>query len=136
MPWKHEAPDGKIDVVVDPDFGGDLFTLTGSHPVWIVDTPQNRAGNDTIWSAKEDGLYEVSRCQVYDPIDRQGNLVLILGVLDDHHDSYDLIVHGLKADAGVAQALGEQGFQVTESTSDGFVAERIPSVRKRLLGRQ
>jgi hypothetical protein len=136
MPWKYEAQDNKIDVVVEPDFGGDLFVLARSHPVWIVDTPSNRASIDTIWhTGKDMNLYEVSRCRVENPIDRQGNLEMILGMLDDHHDSYGIIVHGLQPDALLEQALQEQGFRVSEATSDGFAAVRIPGVREHLIGR-
>lgn len=136
MPWKYETPDGKVEVVVDPAFHGDLFALATSHPVWIVDTALNQANVDAlsgVGSAMD--LYEVSRCQVEDPSDRWDNLVQILGSLDHHYSIYDVVAHGLAPDELVKAALIEQGFRVTDRMSDQFVALRIPGVRERLIGR-
>jgi hypothetical protein len=136
MPRKYRSPDGRIEAIVEPQFRGDLLELARSHPVWIADTPQNKDAIDEAWrTGKDMDLFEVSRCGVENPSDQMENLDMILGVLDDHHSSYDIIVHGLQPDASVEQFISDAGFRIIERTSDGFVAVRIPGVRERMIGR-
>jgi len=137
MPWRYNGADNKIEVVVEPDFHGDILALASKRSVWIVDTPGNRLMIDTAWRTGEDlNLCEVSRCNVENPNSRQENLIMIMGVLDDHYPSYEMIVHGLEPGELLTRMLKEEeGFDVSEPTPDGFVALRFPGVRERLNGR-
>lgn len=54
MAWRYRSNDNKVEVIVEPDFPGDLLTLAASHPVWIVDTPLNRPGIDAVWAVGPD----------------------------------------------------------------------------------
>jgi hypothetical protein len=137
MPWRYNGADNKIEVVVEPDFHGDILALASKRCVWIVDTPGNRLTIDTAWRTGEDlNLCEVSRCNVENPNSRQENLIMIMGMLDDHYPSYEMIVHGLEPGELLTRMLKEEeGFDVSEPTPDGFVALRFPGVRERLIGR-
>jgi hypothetical protein len=136
MRWKYRAPDDRIEVIVEPYFRGDLLALARAHPVWIADTPQNKDAIDEAWRTGGDmDLFEVSRCSVENPSHQMENLGMILGVLDDHHFPYDIIVHGLQPDASVEQFISEAGFRIIERRPDGFTAVGIPGVRERLIGR-
>jgi len=137
MPWLYEMPDDKIEIIIDPRFGGDIIELARSRPVWIVDTEANRPKIDEVWHiGTGQELYEVSRCHVNNPEDREHNLLDILGSLDDHYGSYDFIAHGIAGDGAMRQRLVKEGFRIVEDRHDGFVALRIPGVRKRLIGRE
>ena len=98
MAWRYDAPDNTIEVIVDPDFGGDIIALASLRPVWIVDTAENRPRIDASWRAgQQTELFEVSRCRVEEPADREGSMLEILGALDDHYGRYDFSLRGLAA---------------------------------------
>jgi hypothetical protein len=139
MPWRYHSDDNKIEVIVEPNFRGDLVALASVRPVWIVDTPLNRPRIDAIWSVGANAnLYEVNRyryqCDELGSDDRAKNFGDILNCLDDHYHRYDLVVHGIPA-LELGAALLEEGFRMTETTEDGFVAEQIAEVRDGLIGR-
>ena len=135
--WKHSSADNVIEVIVDPDFRGDLFALAGIHPIWVVNSDANRPRIDRIWFNERDlGLFEVNRRPVRSPEDALGNLLSILGDLDEQYGPYrGLIVHGLVAAQDVKDLLAEQGFKVTADSPNGFSAVMIPEVRGPLIGR-
>jgi hypothetical protein len=137
MAWRYQSNDNKVEVIVEPDFSGDLTALASSRPVWIVDTPLNGPQIDAVWAVGADmNLFEVSRCRYADrgTDTRLENLVDILGCLDDHHPRHDIVVHGI-APAESAAVLNEEGFRITKTTPDGFIAVQIPGVRQGLIGR-
>jgi len=62
MGWRYDSCDNKIEVIVEPDFHGDLIALAASRPVWIVDTQQNGPRIDAVWAIGADlNLCEVSK---------------------------------------------------------------------------
>ena len=139
MGWRHDSRDNRVEVIVEPDFQGDLAVLAAERLVWIVDTPQNGPRIDAVWAiGAELNLCEVNRYRfVYDyraADDRVENLLDIIGCLDDHHPHHDIVVHGIGL-AELGTVLEEEGFRVEERTADGFVAVQIPEVRDRLIGR-
>jgi hypothetical protein len=135
MAWRYYSDDNKVEVVVEPDFRGDLSVLASSHPIWIVDTPLNRPRIDAVWAAgAEANLYQVSRC-ADQGAGRFENLVEILGCLDDHHPHHDIVVHGISP-TELGGALDKEGFRITGTTPDGFVAVQMPELRDRLIGRK
>jgi hypothetical protein len=137
MPWKYFTEDGFIEVVVDPNFSGDLTAMAIERPVWIVETEQTQPGIDASLAvgASRD-LYSVNRCPFLYPSEREHNLFEILGELDEHYGPYKgVIVHGLPADLMLRSKLEEGGFRVVRSSLNDFVAELDPVVRGRLLGR-
>ena len=135
MAWRYCSNDNKVEVIVEPEFRGNLTALASSHPVWIVDTPLNRPLIDEVWAIGADmNLFEVSRYPDPETDKRLENLLDILGYLDDHYAHYDIVVHGI-APTELHTVLNEEGFRITETRLDGFVAVQIPEVRDRLIGR-
>ena len=135
MPWKYHTEDGKVEVIVEPEFKGDLIDRARVRPVWIVDTDGNRPIIDAAWLVGRDlDLFEVSRCKVDNPDDRVANLSMIMGSLDDHYAGYDMVIQGLAPNRSTEMALEEEGFRIAESMPDAIVAVRIPGVRERLIG--
>src|SRR5215831_2151617 len=91
--WKYSSEDTFIEVVVDPDFGGDIANLAAVRPVWIVDSPLNHALVDAaLGGESREELFEVNRHRYADGDDRLGNLIQIIGCLDDHHPHHNLII--------------------------------------------
>ncbi len=135
--WNWTIGDEKqVEIVVNPDFQSDLMRMAKLRPVWIVNTEQNREQIGLAWLVgRDESLYEVSRIPVENPDDRQGNLLMILESLDDHHLGYNIIVHGLEASDSVKESMEREGFRITETTAGGFLALRVPGNRERLIGR-
>ena len=135
MGWKYHSLDNSIEVIVDPDFQGDIRALASVRPVWIVDSPHNGPAIDAVWiDGSQRNLFEVSRCRYGDADKRVENLLDILGCLDDHHPHHNIVVHGVHADDVRAQ-LEAEGFRVTGLTPDGFIAIQDTGARDRLIGR-
>jgi hypothetical protein len=137
MGWRYDSCDNRIEVIVEPDFQGDLIALASSRPVWIVDTPQNGPRIAAVWASGADlNLCEVSKYGYKDRVagNRVEDLLEIIGCLDDHHPHHDIVVHGIGPSDLIAVLL-EEGYRVQETTLDGFVAVQIPEVRDRLIGR-
>lgn len=134
MPWKYRSDDNFVEIIVDPDFTGDLFALASARPVWIVDSQRNAPRIDAVWElGPERDLFEVSRFSSGDS-PRIQNLIEILGCLDDHHPHHNIVVHGLSA-ADVCAEIEAEGFRVSKLGPDGFVATQDASVRDRIIGR-
>jgi hypothetical protein len=135
MAFRDRAPDNTVEVVVDPDFPGDVIALAARRPVWIVESEHNRPIIDAAWQlGRETAMFEVSRCVLKDPKERESNLFEILGSLDDHLGRYDFVAHGLEASAPLRERLEKEGFRIDRVLSDGFSAIRIPGVREKLIG--
>jgi hypothetical protein len=131
--WKYQSEDSFVEVIVDPDFRGDIVSLALVRPIWIVDSPGNRPLIDAVWAQGLDrNLFEVSRCHYEDASRRVENLIDIVGCLDDHHPRHNLIVHGLDA-TDVRAQMEAEGFEISELRPDGFVALQN-GVRDRLIG--
>jgi hypothetical protein len=135
MGWKYHSDDNVVEVIVDPDFQGDIAALASIRPVWIIDSPHNGPAIDAVWAyGPERNLFEVSRCPYANTEERVENLLDILGCLDDHHPHHNVVVHGVHADHVRAQ-LESEGFRVTSLTPDGFLAIQDAGARDRLIGR-
>ena len=131
MPWRPVGDDRKIEVIVDPDFRGDLLAIAAKHPVWIVKTPENALRIEAAWRAMDCiSLYDVNHYEPPNPNDREDSLVCTLDNLDTHHanpadpaNGYDgIIVTGLRPNALLREKLAALGFEITGQTPDGFVA--------------
>jgi hypothetical protein len=123
MAQRYRSKDNSVEVIVEPDFRGNLAALASSLPVWIVDTPLNHPRIDAVWAVgAQQGLFEVSAMTIQEPENRIENLLEILGCLDDHHHHCGIVVHGIMP-AGILGVLQEEGFRISETTADGFVAQ-------------
>jgi hypothetical protein len=137
MPWRYYTDDGvdeAIEVIVEPDYRGDLQALAKTRVVWIVDTPQNRSAIDASWEiGAEANLCEINRFTEPKP-DCEENLIDIVGMLDTHYHPFpSFIVHGAPPSASLPEALANWGFKVAEMTPDGFIARSIEEVPETTL---
>jgi hypothetical protein len=125
-----DRPPYVVRVVVDPAFGERLASLPQQDPVWIIDSPANAPVAHRLWEmgAKghadgittfQSGAYGVA----------EDELVCMLDTIDLHHGPYSadppyslIEVFGCQPLERIREALKEIGFQITESTSDGFIA--------------
>jgi hypothetical protein len=132
LPLRYFSDDKIIEVIVDPDFPGDLQELAETRVVWMVDTPGNRPAYEAYREiADQVGLCEVNRYIVpnLDPNDREHNLINIVIALDTHYYPFPaFVVHGLVPSAWLTKPLAHWGFRVSENTPDGFVATAIEKV--------
>jgi len=81
MGWKYHGDDNSIEVIVDPDFQGDIRSLASVRPVWIVDSPHNGPAVDAVWAdGSERNLFEVSRCRYGMPTNESRTCSISLAV--------------------------------------------------------
>ncbi len=128
MTMKYSSPDNLVEVIVDPQFGGDIVKLAQTHPVWIIDSRANSPLIDLAWALGEaDCPYEVSRCRLPNEDSRLENLESIMGELDDHYNgSYIMRVHGLAITEATLLLLETSFFELRDRGEDWFVAATLP----------
>jgi hypothetical protein len=80
----------RVFVVLDRDYGERLLELARSGPVWIVDTPQNRAVAQNLWAANpnRNHLEGVTTFKAGDDCSSEETLINELDTIDLHHGSY------------------------------------------------
>ena len=122
----------KVYVVVDPAFGEKLALLPPGSPIWIVDTPANKAVAKRLWSERPERshLDGITTFRVSSDSPEE-NLLGELATIDLHHGSYSsdppyntLEVIGAAVSEKIKLAMGEYGFEEFRSSSDGFEAIR------------
>jgi hypothetical protein len=130
MAWKDLGDDRKVEIIVDPDYRGDLIAVASRHPVWIVASPENQPRILAAWETEDHGhLHEINQYETPDPNDRLQSLVGTLDEIDNEHGytalgSYDgLVVNGLEATNVLKEKLARLGFNITRATPGGFLAE-------------
>ena len=80
----------RVFVVVDREYGERLSGIAPKEPVWIVDTPNNRAAAQKIWAAdmKRGHLEGVTTFKVGEDCSREDALINELSTIDLHHGAY------------------------------------------------
>ncbi len=123
----------RVVVVLDPDYGERLSQLAGQAPVWIVDTPKNRAEAQKIWAAEPNRshLDGVTTFKTNSDSSPEDVLIDELDTIDDHHG-----IHSANPPYTVVEVIGSSitdrlkskfsqfGFNQFESTPQGFYAIR------------
>jgi hypothetical protein len=137
MPWRYRGADNKVAIVLDPNYAGDLSAIAAWRPVWIIETDATRPAIDySLITGAAANLCEVNRCPLPNPDDREGNLLLILGMLDDHYYPYaGFFSYGLKATPLLKSILENEGFSITDAEGDTFSATLNTDVRDQVIGR-
>jgi hypothetical protein len=134
-----EDPPYTVALVVDPDFGDRLGALALEMPVWVADTPTNRAAAEILWKRAPLGISHVARGAITTFRVRAGEppsvwAIEILGDIDLHHGEFShahgysaLEVIGTEATSDLRAALRECGLTELESRVGGFrvVAPRV-----------
>jgi hypothetical protein len=123
----------RVCVVLDRDYGERLSLLVEQSPVWIVDTPLNRAVAQSIWSAdtNRSHLEGVTTFKTRDDSSPEDMLIQELETIDLHHGVYSanppytvLEVIGTRISDRVKEKFAEFGFDQFEPTSKGFRTTR------------
>lgn len=124
-------------VIVDPNFGDRLESLSQLAPIWIVASPDNKDACHRLWVSQAHSDHRekgaATHYTVTDLEDRVGNLLDIIPQLETHHgevtgneltfpDGFLLEVVGLPLTDSVADGLREVGFSSFVKTVEGFQA--------------
>ena len=125
----------RVFVVLDRDYGERLLELARSGPVWIVDTPQNRAVAQNLWAANpnRNQLEGVTTFKAGDDCSNEETLIDELDTIDLHHGSYSadppytvLEVIGTPISERLKAELSHYGFNKFQPTGKGFRTLRTP----------
>src|SRR5262245_58590331 len=120
-----------VGIVLMPDFGDSLFELAGRMPVWIVDTPINRAAAKRYWAERPGAshAHEVTTFKVDVTLAAETWLVGVIATVDLHHGEmsqdppYEVVeVFGAALAPVIREAFAEHGFTQYLERPGGFVA--------------
>jgi hypothetical protein len=129
------AEANRVFVVLDRDYDERLLELARSGPVWIVDTPQNRAVAQNHWAANpnRNHLEGVTTFKAGDDCSSEETLINELDTIDLHHGSYSadppytvLEVIGTPISERLKAELSHYGFNKFQPTGEGFRTLRTP----------
>ena len=118
-----------VAIILDPDFGAQLSELASRMPVWVVDTPGNRASIESEWARRRrDGAErELSVFRMIDGLSPADHIAALLRTIDAHHGASSddgpfatLLVFGATADAAPVAAIRLLGGGEPVPTSVGF----------------
>ncbi|MCM3870506.1 MAG: hypothetical protein ND895_07435 [Pyrinomonadaceae bacterium] len=119
----------KVTIIVDPEFGDRLQKV--EPPVWIADTPVNRAAAERVWSEcpEESHLNGVTTFQIDLNLTADEWCAGILSAVDLHHGEYShrppysvVEVIGTRLTIGLRQAFSKYGLKEFVKGADGFRA--------------
>ena len=128
----------QVSVVLDPDFGFRLAEQVSFGPVWIIDTPINRAAFEKHWAEHrgESHLQGVTSFAAWSGASAEGLLIGEIDTIDLHHGHHSaevpyavLEVVGTALTSKLEEVLSEYGFVAFESTVEGFRASRAHETR-------
>ena len=121
-----------IAIVLDADFGVRLHDLAARIPVWIVDTPGNRAAIESEWTRRRrDGAErELSVFRMIDGLSPAEHVAALVRTVDRQHGPSaqstaltTLVVVGAAVDPVSTAAIRAIGGGAPIANRDGFVAE-------------
>jgi hypothetical protein len=127
------GPRYKVYIVVDREFGERLNMLEKGVPVWIVDTPANKAAAQRVWQKlpDPDHLTGVTTFRAFAPATSSELLLAEIDTIDLHHGTYSadppytvLEVIGAPLTEEIRNSLSVYGFSEFTETAAGFTAMR------------
>lgn len=115
-----------VAIVVDPAYGGQLADVAARVPVWVADTPENRAAATRLRADTTGAIHEVTTFRV-SPDDGPARWCAeVLPAVMDHHAGAGphpragvLEIIGTPLDAPLTEALASYGFTRLEPTERG-----------------
>ena len=119
----------RVFVVLDREYGVRVLELARSGPVWIVDTPQNRAVTKNLWAAHPNRNHPegVTTFKAGDDCSSEETLINELDTINLHHGSYSadppytiLEVIGTPISERLKAELSHYGFSEFQATGEGF----------------
>ncbi len=118
---------GTVAIVVDPAFS-DLAKLLDEMPVWIVDTPTNRANVEKLWPSVKQRWPSIDRLTIYqvsDSRNRENNCLDEVDAVELHHpDATTLFLVGLENTPSLRAGFEELGYGI-EITGPALIARRL-----------
>jgi hypothetical protein len=118
-----------VAVVVDPAFGDGLAALAARVPVWVADTPDNRAAAERVRAGTAAGPHEVTTFRVDPSATPAAWCAGVLPAIMDHHGGDGphpragaVEVVGAEPIPELARALAAYGFTRVEPGGAGFRA--------------
>ena len=123
----------RVFVVLDREYGERLSELAQTGPVWIVDTPLNRAAARKIWAvdANRSHLDGVTTFKSGDDSSPENSLINELATIDLHHGTHSadrtytvLEVIGAAISGRLKTEFSQFGFDEFQETPRGFRAVR------------
>ena len=123
----------KVYVVVDREFGELLAAIEPGAPVWIVDTPTNKAVAKRLWTERpqENHSTGITTFDTDESSSPEDVLLDELDTIDLRHGAYSadppytvLEVIGAPLSATIETAMSAYGFNEFETNSTGFTAKR------------
>jgi hypothetical protein len=128
-----------VFIVVDRDYGSHLADLPPNEPVWIVDTPTNRAAAQKSWTARPDGAHE-NGVTLFSSTSASAEDCVIhqLDTIDLHHGIYSpnppyagFQIVGIEPTAQLIAELAAYDLTEIMTTDSGFRATRPPDLHTR-----
>lgn len=124
-----------VALVIAPDFGEKLRSLSSRLHVWTVDSPANREVAEELCSAlPSPGNYNIeSGVTIFTPHGATAEdwCLGTIDSLDQHHDSSShdpgytvLEVYGIAPSDTIRRAFSEFGFAEFVATAYGFIAQK------------
>lgn len=109
-----------VAIVLAPDFSGRLHQLAFHTPVWIVETPENRAAAEEAWMRRQEWPH------IDVTVFRSAHdWRTLLAQIELHHEVDSIeIIGGPAGDHEMRTALAEAGFQRLQETSEGLRARK------------
>jgi hypothetical protein len=121
-----------VFVVLDGEYGARLSQLIVKGPIWIVDTPTNRAAAQSFWNAFPDRDH-LDGVTIFQPNNDsiEATLLCEIDTIDEHHNAYSadppyaaLEIIGTSLSEKIQAELSSYGFNEFSTTSEGFRAQR------------
>ena len=133
------VPRYTVAIVVDPAFPESRLASLASHmPVWVADTPANRATAERLRAADPDadGVRRGVTTFRVDPASASGEWCAgILGAVHEHHGEFShdppyegVEVYGAHSEPELLEAFAARGFTEVEQLPDGFRARSRPAL--------
>lgn len=122
-----------VTVVLDPTYGDHLLLIPADVPVWIVDSPVNRAAAQQAWSQRgtESHLHGVTTFTFRETESAEDTLMAELSTIDLHHGPYSahppytiIDVIGATLSDMIKAEMGRFGFDKFQPMAFGFRAVR------------
>ncbi|MGH9872858.1 MAG: hypothetical protein ACRD9S_10380 [Pyrinomonadaceae bacterium] len=121
-----------VTIVVDPEFGDRLYAVAKETPVWIVDTPVNRAAAEVVRAQNSEQCHQsgVTTFQMERNSTPEEWCANILGAVDLHHGEYShdppyavVEVIGAPLTVRLRQAFGE--YQLNVLSKEQLASRRV-----------
>ena len=114
-----------VAIVFAEDFSAQLERVSFHTPVWLADTPQNRAAAEIAWQRAVEWPHITVTLFRSAPNADRDDWRALLELISLHEKSVDAIeVFGAPLTDASRAALGDAGFARFEDTATGFRARR------------